>query len=239
MKRQEIIYTATILVLFFATIFGLSAYGKASRTYNKPIVTIGSGKPNTFILSQPKEAYTVWRNLKLKGRVLVHFGSHLPVRQDLRELMVPTNDTKILSRRIDGSSLTLRNNNYLAAAMFDSIIKRIYAIVPDYQWERVKSSLIKGKFYRYNGTSFEGTLSSGHHIEIGRLNLLSKIDEPVLLNFETDFFPTKYSAEKIASELKKLKLKTDCITISLPKDVDHKMLNNAKLFKEIIEKKDR
>lgn len=239
MKKLENIYSAVIILLFFVTVLGLTVYGKDQRTYTRPVITIGQKKPNLFVLSEPREAYSKWKSLKLKGRVVIHLGSHLPVKQDLRELMIPTNDTRVLSRRIDGSTLKLRDNNYLAAAMFDDIIRKIYAIVPDDKWDQTKSNLLKQGFYPFNGNYFDGALPTGTHVEIGPLALLSKVDEPVLVNLEANYFSSKNSAENLISAFKKDNIRTDCVTISISKrnpETSSLMKANAERFIKVLEK---
>ncbi|MCK4267815.1 MAG: hypothetical protein KAX16_03185, partial [Actinomycetia bacterium] len=106
--------------------------------------------------------------------------------------------------------------NYLYAALRSNYIRRIFGVVPDSEWPKIKDILAARSLFTVNDAG-ASTWMDGLPLHSGRLAKLPKIDEPVILNFSADYFVDKdTSARAVAEQLKKSGIDFDLVTITYP-----------------------
>jgi len=132
-------------------------------------------------LENHDEAYRIWRAAGIKDRTLVHLDAH----DDLWHIR-------------EESELTIAS--FLSLALKNGIINRIFWVVPDLTWESSKSirSLVRQlkkiiKSYPGRPSVFTvhpsriSTYLLGRSLEVCTLENLPRLEEPVLLDIDTDY----------------------------------------------------
>ena len=127
MKDRRVAVSLAVLLLFLTVIIALSLYGKANRVY-------ASGSA-AFVVNSPEEAYSVWEEKKVRGRILLLFGKYPHIKK---------------SRDYEGVR-QLGPSNFIEFAAFNNIVRRIYYIIPDDNWEAVIQQGAVGSMRRVPG----------------------------------------------------------------------------------------
>ncbi|MCK4267906.1 MAG: hypothetical protein KAX16_03650, partial [Actinomycetia bacterium] len=109
-------------------------------------------------IDHERDVYRVWNNLGIKGRTVVYFGKHMPVKE------IGQGDLKKLLKE-DGN---LKNDNYLYAALRSNQIRRIFGIVPDSEWPKIKKLLSARSLFKVNERG-ASTWMDGLPLHSGRL----------------------------------------------------------------------
>lgn len=110
MYKNRTTCSLTIIAVFIAVLFCVSIRGKSTRLYS----------PSTIRQSvdSPEKAYHLWNDNNVKGRILILFDNY-------------PHAIGLLSYK---SSPTLTATNFIEYSVFDNIIRKIYFIVPDKDW---------------------------------------------------------------------------------------------------------
>jgi len=183
-QKTASIICFVVTFLFLITLFSLATAGKSSRKFKQ--------LKNFYLLKQEKQAFKVWQKAKVKGRVVVHFSAHLPIAFNNK------------SQTVAGiSELKANNKNYLYVASQLNIVRKIIAVVPVNLWPAVQAKLNASGVYAVHNGYAEGWLD-GMPITILPLKKLPLVNEPVLLNFSSDFFTSKEEPHKVVASLLQL-----------------------------------
>jgi hypothetical protein len=109
--RNKIAISLTVVVLFLAATITLSLYGKTQRVYAPGVTAI--------TVESTEEAFSVWEERKVKGRTLLLFGNYPHITR--------SSDYKGVRQ--------LGPSNLIEFAAFSNIVRRIYYLIPDADWE--------------------------------------------------------------------------------------------------------
>jgi hypothetical protein len=136
MYAHKTAHTLTICIFFLCTVFFVNRLGKNSRVF-------AAGK-TVHTIDAPEQAYGIWKGHNVTGRTLILFDSY-PHNMGL----ISYQGTPQLTR-----------TNFVEFSIFQNIIRRIYFVVPEIEWNdfrrqkfirpiREASDLAKG-LYLYN-----------------------------------------------------------------------------------------
>ncbi|GAB4483851.1 MAG: hypothetical protein OHK006_06330 [Thermodesulfovibrionales bacterium] len=147
-----------VLALFLATLLGLSLVSTASRHIldGHIIRTVHS----------PAEAYDLWRDLGLRGRVILYFDRHFTVDRAFVESL----HIRFGGMRDELPPVTA--GNFLLQALYSGMFRAVYHVVPDDAWPSVKEKLSQYPFIAFNGSCFRLTVEGTPIIvtTLGRLH---------------------------------------------------------------------
>jgi len=107
-------YSLTAILLFIMVIIVVTSHGNKSRRF--------SSNKAEFIVEKPELAYEIWKEKKVQGRVLLLFDNYPHMRG--------FGDYDGIPR--------LGQSNLIEFCVFQNIIRRIYFIVPDEDWEEFR-----------------------------------------------------------------------------------------------------
>src|SRR6266545_1456414 len=137
--------------------------------------------PDVVLMEHHDAAYETWRSAGVKDRVVAHLDAH--------------HDMWFI-----GGTTPITIANYLCPAVRDGMIKALFWIVPDPTWETPadRSEIVhqvKQIIKRYPGSrarvrvTDRGIATSilGRPLTVGPLAALTAIDEPVLLDIDSDY----------------------------------------------------
>ena len=209
-KRAAQIETAVIaLVVILAMVAGVGMWqsGIGARVFSEKEVSVQN-------IKKERDVFGVWKRSGVKGRTVIHFGKHLPVKaigpEDLKKLAKTDDNQKDLGK------VGLRNNNYLYGALRSNYIRSIFGVVPDSEWPRIKKLLSARSLFTVNEKG-ASTWMDGLPLHSGRLAKLPQFNEPVVLNFSADYFAAEHtSAQAVIKQLKKSGIDFDLVTITSP-----------------------
>ena len=111
MYANRTLWTAAVLLLFIATVTSVTIHGRNNRSF-------APGRITTTVNS-PEKAYAIWQENKVKGRILILFDAY-PHAGGLVSYDAPPR---------------LSLSNLVEFGIFKNVIRKIYLIVPDPQWE--------------------------------------------------------------------------------------------------------
>ena len=104
-------WTAAVLLLFILTVASVTVHGRNNRSF-------APGRTTTTVDS-PEKAYAVWQGQKVKGRILLLFDAY-PHAGGLVSYNGPPR---------------LSPSNLVEFGVLKNVIRKIYLIVPDLQWD--------------------------------------------------------------------------------------------------------
>jgi len=215
------LYNVFVILFFIVALFFLSSHGKDSRKFAGTIVTFGQGIPETVLVENQREVYSIWKQRNVYGRVVLHFDTFMDIKP------LDENSQDILFGRLSDWGLSsssvevkMSNENFMLFAITNGTVRKLIGILPEVVY-------LEGNFYKQEGDSlhsthyfpfskyYRGTVRGSPKI-VTILKNLPAITEPVLFNFDSLFFSSPdVIPEEIYDELKKLNIKTDLITFSL------------------------
>jgi len=111
MVKDTTAYSLTATILFILIIVMVIYHGNKNRLF-------ASGTMQ-FTIENPETAYDIWKEKQVKGRILLLFDSYPHMRGFYTYDGIP---------RLDRSNL-------VEFGVFQNIIRKIYFIVPDQDWE--------------------------------------------------------------------------------------------------------
>jgi len=116
MYKNRTAYALAAILLFIVVITVVSHHGKNNRQFAQNRVNV--------TVETPAKAYDVWNENKVKGRILLLFDS-VPYMRGLN--------------KYDGIP-QLSQGNLIEIGIFKNIIRKIYLIVPDQDWENFQQN---------------------------------------------------------------------------------------------------
>lgn len=133
MYRYKITNSLILCALLICIVYAVSRHGENNRQFS-------SGK-SAHSINAPEKAYYIWKENNVKGRILVLFDSY-PHNMGLNSYTGPPQLTK---------------TNLVEFSIFQNIIRKIYLIVPETDWNdfrrqkfirpiREASDLVKGLY---------------------------------------------------------------------------------------------
>lgn len=99
-----------VLSLFITTIIVVNSHGHHNRVIAPDLTT--------HLIESSEQAYQIWENKKVKGRILLLFDNYPHSKGRINYNGTPR----------------LTQSNFVEFAVFNNILRRIYFIVPDSQW---------------------------------------------------------------------------------------------------------
>lgn len=99
-----------VLCLFITTIIAVNTHGLNNRVF--------APDSNLLVIDSSDQAYRIWENKKVKGRILLLFDNY------------PHSKGRI---NYNGEP-RLTESNFVEFAVFNNVLRRVYYIVPDSQW---------------------------------------------------------------------------------------------------------
>ncbi len=134
-------------------------------------------EPSGVRCTVPEDALAAWRRSGVHGRVLMHFARSIAMSPQ------PGPPSP---------------NDYLARALDEGIIRRVYHVIPDDAWPEVRATLAARPGVARDGERF--TLQkAGAPIVVGPRSALPRLDEPALVTIEGERWSPKALAEIVAS----------------------------------------
>ena len=110
MVKDKTAYSLTAIILFIIIIVMVIYHGSRNR-----LVASGTMK---FTIENPEEAYDIWKDKNVKGRILLLFDNYPHMRGYYTYDGIP---------RLDRS-------NFVEFGVFQNIIRKIF-VIPDREWE--------------------------------------------------------------------------------------------------------
>lgn len=114
MDKGKTAYSLTAILLFIIVTAVVAFHGNSRRLF-------ASGKTN-FTVESPEKAYEVWKEGKVKGRILLLFDDYPHMRGFYAYGGIPQLD----------------RSNLVEFSVFRNVIRKIYFIVPDQDWEEFR-----------------------------------------------------------------------------------------------------
>lgn len=129
-------------------------------------------EPSVVRCLVPEDALGAWRRAEVRGRILVHFARSIAM---VDEPGPPS------------------PHNYLARALGEGIIRRVYHVIPEEAWPEVRATLAARPEVVRDGERF--TLqNAGAPIVVVPRTALPRLDEPALVTIEGE----RWSPEALA-----------------------------------------
>jgi len=109
--------TLGVCSVFILVLLAVVLHGRNSRVYapQAPVFTVDS----------PEKTLALWKEKKLKGRILLLFDNYPHLRGRYTYY---------------SGSYRPTSTNFIELALFENIIREIYYIVPDYMWEQFRTN---------------------------------------------------------------------------------------------------
>lgn len=221
-------------------LFILSSHGKGSRIFSSNIVTIGEGRPEIAVVEEQWQVYDIWKSRGLHGRVVVHFDNVL----DIKPLSGKNMDIVFgyypgkLETLVNGPEKALGSENFILFAVADDIARKVVGVVPDTKLREIDNALRMSGYMKYSGYYRGFFLNGGVPKLITTAKKLPSFNEPVLMDFDANFFSSSdVSPREVFDDLKRLRIKTDLVTVSMSrgdKDVSPEGIEKMKVFVELL-----
>lgn len=183
LQKKEALLAFLILFLFGAVLLFLSLYGVSGRVYARP--------PLIKSVSEPYHAYSIWNSAGVRGRLLILFDRRLNAK---------------------GKDTSLSPDNYIRLAINRNFLRKIYHIIPEQSWPRVKE-LLAGQSVFPSPEGIFKTDIEGTPLFIMRLKDITEIKETVLININADYWDEQ-DMEEIIKLFKDKVLRSDLVTLS-------------------------
>jgi hypothetical protein len=117
MYKNNTLYSLVTIAFFTIMIFGVNYHGYNNRVF-------ASGK-TTQTIESPEKAYAIWKENKVKGRILLYFDN-FPHAKGLGNYLKFNEVPQLTS------------SNLIEFSIFNNIVRKIYFIVPDHNWEKFR-----------------------------------------------------------------------------------------------------
>ena len=114
MNSHSTAWALSAILLFISVVITVNLHGNNNRVFS-------SGK-TTHIIDSPEQAYTLWHDKQVKGRILLLFDNY---------------PHAIGYNNYQGKP-KLTPSNFVEFSIFANIIRRLYYIVPDDKWLEFK-----------------------------------------------------------------------------------------------------
>lgn len=181
--NRKIAETILIVISFLGVLLLCSFAGSAGRSYLKT--------PQLHTIDSPLQNYNVWRESGVRGRVLLLFDRRLGSEED---------------------ESVLNDNNYLYRAILGNIIRKVYHIIPDNQWDSVRKNLSNMPDVTFSNGVFRNTIN-GTPLIITTMKDIPEIKEEVLMSIDMEYW-NEDGIKMMIELVNKGVIKSDLITIS-------------------------
>jgi len=179
MYKHRTAWTVSSVFLFAAILLAVSQHGRSNRIY--------AAGQTTHTIHTPEEAYAIWNEKKIRGRTLILFD-HYPHNMGYYSYH---------------GNPRLYQSNLVEYAIFQNMIRKIYFVVPEMEWNefrrkefirpiREATETTKG-LYLYN--------QSGIPIIAVTPASLPHIAEPVLVYVNTRMFGLEQTRDLLARNM--------------------------------------
>jgi hypothetical protein len=118
MYKNRTAYALAAILLFIIVLTVVGHHGRQTRQFAQSSASV--------TVASPEQAYNVWEEKKLKGRVLLLFDGF----PNISGLSKYEGDPRLF------------NWNFIEFSIFKNILRKIYLIVPDQDWEEFRQSNI-------------------------------------------------------------------------------------------------
>lgn len=125
--RARLVLPAIICALLVVAVVALNAVGLAGRTY--------AAKRRVVGVTRPQDAYSVWRESGVRGRVLVSFAYYISVDDSSQPQIFQAAGNPAAEKRV------VSERNFLTAAEYAGMIRRVYQVVPDAQYDQLAARI--------------------------------------------------------------------------------------------------
>lgn len=129
--RNQIILSATIVLLAVVVAWGLDAYGRRTRTYGAdgPLGTPGA---SAVLIGTPMDAYRLWKERGYRGRVILYVGERW-AKLDPNEYNIPPlyrpYPLPLYNLPREREREFLNDGNFLFMAALNGIARRVDAVL--------------------------------------------------------------------------------------------------------------
>lgn len=143
--------------------------GAGSRVYLDP--------PRRVSVDEPADAFFIWKDAGVRGRILVDFDEQLRMDDSAQRL--------IASSLADDRAMreTVTSDNYITAAIYDGVVRRIYKVVDDSRWQDAAAAFAKDSNATPDGPRYRVVIA-GVPVIFTRIEDLPDPDEQVLVYVE-------------------------------------------------------
>jgi len=129
--RNQIILSATIVLLAVVVAWGLDAHGRRARTYGAA-GPLGSSEARAAFIGTPRDAYRLWKERGYRGRVILYVGERW-ARLDPNEYNIPPlyrpYPLPLYNLPREREREFLNNGNFLFMAALNGIARRVDAVL--------------------------------------------------------------------------------------------------------------
>lgn len=194
-RKREIAGICVIISLFVFVVFFFSYYGRSYETF---LVV-----PKVTVISKPHEAYAIWRDAKIRGRILLLFDRHLNAEPLDRRKNIVLNDS------------LLTPLNYLTISTDRDLIRKIYHIIPDASWEEVRETISKWPLIPFAKGVFRMNIDEGVPVFIMRAKDIPPLSEKVLVSINGAYWDEQ-GVQEILAMMEKKRWISDLVTLAGP-----------------------
>lgn len=167
-----------ILLLFVATLVTLDRYGKSKRGY--------APRREVLEVARPGQAYEVWKERGVRGRVLILFGAFPHLWR-----------TSYVEGMARGSE-----QSFVELAALDNLVRRVYFLVPDDSWDALFGERLPGYFRRVPGLKRGWYMhySLGLPVIATTPSSLPRLGEPALVYVDEGRFALSFAEEVLSQK---------------------------------------
>jgi len=212
--RRYLISSLTVVFLTVATLFGIDSFGRNSRVIGSTGI-IHAQNVYRKQVDNPKDAYRIWREAGYRGRTVIFIadrwesfdpGELIPAQMFRAYPLQLYNTAKLLEDDY------LNGTTFLYVASMNKICRRIVAILPESEVDRIGKMAGKSKDYR---VSNKGVYVSRQGFPRWYMtgDKFAGVDEPALLYVGASYFKHA-EPEELYRQLRASGLQTDCVILS-------------------------
>jgi hypothetical protein len=215
-RSEFLTYAVCSALLLAATLVGLAAWGKSSRSAG-PAVTIGRGRVEVISVPRPEDAFLTWSRRGYRGRVVVTFSRRLNFLETGETRLIPATSAfpvqvGNLSRLAEKE---LAKENFLSIAMKSGIARELVQVVPESEMAgKIAAAAAEGVTPRHGMLKLP-VQGSPRTITTPVSFVTPK--EPVLLYVNASFFRETELADLLRL-LEGRGLATDCVVLATSDD---------------------
>jgi hypothetical protein len=208
--------TACLIValLAAAVLISLDRLGKGHRVLG-PSGSPGDGSVVREVVDDPRQAYRLWRREGYHGRTLLYVAGRwesFDPGQLLEEQLWRAYPLKLYNtaRRLEEEHLD--PVTFLYVASMNGLVRRIVALLPEAEVERLRRSGVQAKDFRASARGlYQSRQGFPRWYTTGAG--LTPIEEPVLIYLGASYFGSD-TPEHLWAQLKGAAIRTDCLLLS-------------------------
>ncbi|MEI6207994.1 MAG: hypothetical protein WCP20_14525 [Desulfuromonadales bacterium] len=211
--RRDIVTSLTIVFLAIGSLVGIDHVGKSNRVTGRA-GNIQAQEIVRKMVDDPRDAYRFWREAGYQGRTVVYIadrwesfdpGELIPAQMFRAYPLQLYNTARLLEdEHLNGVTL-------LYVASMNKIIRRIVAVMPGAEVDRLAAAARKTKDYRVSDRGVFVTRQGFPRWYMTGANF-SGVNEPVLLYVGASYFKNS-EPEELNRQLSAAGLQTDCVIL--------------------------